>query len=202
MRQFLVADPVLALAERSGLLSAERLDPYAPPEGHSTPPREDTAARLVADGLLTPYQARLILGGWHRGFFISEKYKILESLGEGGMGRVYLCEQLILERMVAVKQLQLGADAVPGAVERFLREAVAVAALDHPNICRIYDADHSGEGPYLVMEYVDGVNLHQLIVRSGQLPPGRAANLVRQAALGLQHAHEKGLVHRDIKPAT
>ena len=190
-------DPFLELVAKSGLLAPERLAPFAAGPAVA---REQTAARLVAEGLLTPYQARLLLNGWYRGFFVADKYKILDLLGEGGMGRVYLCEQVVLRRLVAVKQLQMGSEAIPGASERFLREAVAVAALDHPNIARIYDADQGDGGPFLVMEAVDGVNLHQLTARLGRLPVARAAGLIRQAALGLQHAHERGLVHRDIKP--
>ena len=191
-------DPFLELVAKSGLLPPERLVRFAAPA--SPKPRDALAARLVADGLLTPYQARLLLNGWYRNFFIAEKYKILDLLGEGGMGRVYLCEQTVLERLVAVKQLQLDSEAIPGAAARFLREAVAVAALDHPNIARIHDADRCINGAFLVMEAVDGLNLHQLTARLGQLPVGRAAGLIRQAALGLQHAHERGLVHRDVKP--
>ena len=189
-------DPFLGLVAKSGLLAPERLARFAVADEA----REETAARLVAAGLLTPYQSRLLLNGWYRGFFVGEKYKILDVIGEGGMGRVYLCEQLVLERLVALKQLQVGSEAIPGAAERFLREAVAVAALDHPNIARIHDADRSDDGAFIVMEAVDGVNLHQLTAKLGRLPVARAAGLIRQAALGLQHAHERGLVHRDIKP--
>ena len=102
------ADPLLALVAHSGLLSADQLAPFAAGDG-PPPSRDALAARLVADKLLTPYQARMLLNGWYRGFFIADKFKILDSLGEGGMGRVFLCEQLLLERLVAVKQLQVGA---------------------------------------------------------------------------------------------
>ena len=201
MNASVAANTFLNLVNRSKLLSADQLAPYAPMAGsRAAADGAAVAARLVGDRLLTAYQAQLLLNGWFRDFFVADKYKVLDLLGEGGMGRVYLCEQLLLERLVAVKQLQTGADTIPGATERFLREAVAVAALDHPNICRIYDADRTADGLYLVGEYIDGANLHQVVARAGPLPPGRAANYVRQAALGLQHAHERGLVHRDIKP--
>ena len=194
-------EALLRLVGRSHLLSAEQLAPYAERlRRGASPTAESLAAQLQRDGLITPYQVRQLLLGRPRSLFLTEKYKVLDLVGEGGMGRVYLCEHLVLEKLVAVKVLALGDTPVPGALERFLREARAAAALDAPNIARTFDADFSPDGPFLVMEYVDGVNLHQLVAILGPLDVTRAAQYVRQAALGLQHAHERGLVHRDIKP--
>ncbi len=198
-----VSSPValLRLLERSHLLSAEQLAPYADQlRRGASPTAESLAAQLQRDGLLTPFQGRQLLLGRPRSLFLTEKYKVLDLVGEGGMGRVYLCEHLVLEKLVAVKVLAIGDAPVPGALERFLREARAAAALDAPNIARTFDADFAPDGPFLVMEYVDGVNLHQLVAILGPLDVARAAHYVRQAATGLQHAHERGLIHRDIKP--
>jgi phosphate ABC transporter phosphate-binding protein len=189
------ADSFLRLLDTSKLLPADLIDPY---RGTAQTPRQ-LADRLTADRLLTPFQAKQLLAGRHRGFFLTSKYKVLDQVGEGGMGRVLLCEHLILNKLVAVKLLT-GADDIPGARERFLREARALARLDHPHITRVFDVDATPTGPFLVMEYVDGTNLHQLVAQGGPVAPGRAAGFARMAALGLAHAHQNGLVHRDIKP--
>ena len=193
------AGELRALIVRSGLLAADRLDPYF---ADATDP-EAVARRLIADRLLTPFQARQLQKGRADGFFLTDKYKVLDLVGSGGMGKVYLCEHLILHRLVAVKLLQPPAD--PGSeagrsFERFYREARAVAALNDPNIIRVFDVDRSDGLPFMVMEYADGTNLHEIVRDHGPLAPVRAAEYVRQAALGLQHAHEVGLVHRDVKP--
>jgi eukaryotic-like serine/threonine-protein kinase len=160
---------------------------------------------LTDQGLLTPFQSRQLLAGKSRGFFLENKYKVLDLLGFGGMGQVFLCEHLMLQRLVAVKILQQAAlDSTTGgraiALERFVREARAIAALDHPNIVRVYDMERSGAVAFIVMEYVDGTNLHQIVTQTRPLAVDRAAHYVSQAAAGLQHAHEHGLVHRDVKP--
>src|SRR5262245_34154364 len=194
-----IATDLRALIERSGLLDPDKLDPYFAAAADPA----TAADRLVADRLLTPFQARQLKKGRADGFFLTEKYKILDLVGSGGMGKVYLCEHLILHRLVAVKLLQPPAD--PGSeaarsFERFYREARAVAALNDPNIIRVFDVDRVGANPFMVMEYADGTNLHDMVRAHSPLDPPRAAEYVRQAALGLQHAHEVGLVHRDIKP--
>ncbi len=193
-------DELFDVIDRSGLLTAEAVRPYRP-----TPGRPATAAailaRMTADGVITPFHAKHLAGGRYRGFFLTDKYKLLAHLGTGGMGHVYLCEHLLLHRLVAVKVLQTAAVAeAGGAVERFFREARAVAALDDPNIVRVFDMDRSATAPFMVMEYVDGATLHALVAAGGPMTIARAANYARQAALGLAHAHAAGLVHRDVKP--
>ena len=169
----------------------------------ATPTRTPLPSASLAERLLTPFQARQIQKGRIDGFFLTDKYKVLDFIGFGGMGQVYLCEHLILHRLVAVKLLQLaagsGTDAAR-AFDRFYREARAVAALSDPNIIRVFDVDRVGPRPFMVMEYADGTNLHDIVSKHGSLSPLRAADYIRQSALGLQHAHEVGLVHRDIKP--
>jgi serine/threonine protein kinase len=124
-----------------------------------------------------------------------------DLLGRGGMGAVYLAEHLELHRKVAIKVLVPGKDEDQRlALERFQREARAAAALDHPNIVRIFDVARHAETPYLVMEYVEGKTLQQILDKEGPIPYPTAAEHIAQAAAGLQHAYEKGFVHRDIKP--
>jgi serine/threonine protein kinase len=159
------------------------------------------ADALVAEGLITRFQADQMLRGRWRNFILGGKYTILEPLGAGGMGTVYLCSHRIMRRPVAVKVLPAGQADDPGAVERFQREAQAVAQLRHPNIVGAHDIDRDGKFHFLVMEYIDGVSLQELVKRRGPMDPERAAHYMHQAALGLQHAHEAGLVHRDVKPA-
>src|SRR5262249_16900543 len=114
---------------------------------------------------------------------------------------VFLCEHTVMRRRVAVKLLSPGHTGDPAAVARFHREARAVARLHHPNIVTAHDVDRDGNLHFLVMEYIDGPTLDQLVRQHGPLPWAQAADYVRQAALGLQHAHEHGLVHRDVKPS-
>ncbi|WP_162136291.1 phosphate ABC transporter substrate-binding protein PstS [Zavarzinella formosa] len=192
-----------SLIERSGLLSAQALAPYfgGPASGDSAASDEAAAERLVRDGLLTPYQSRQLFKGHFDEFFINGKYKMLGLIGAGGMGKVFLCEHLLLTRLVAIKMLQTGeSSSSASAVERFYREGRAVAALDHPNIVRVFDIDRIGSNPFMVLEYVDGSNLHDVVARAGALPADRAANYIRQVAAGLAQAHTAGLIHRDVKP--
>jgi serine/threonine protein kinase len=197
------APELLELVRKSGVLEGKRLDSYLEQVGAAgTLPSEPNklATMMVRDGILTHFQAeQFLMGKWRR--FCIGKYKVLEKLGSGGMGSVYLCEHKLMRRRVAVKILPTAKAEDPAALERFYREARAVAALDHPNIVRAYDIDQDDKLHYLVMEYVDGSNLQEILKRSGPLDPIRAAHYIRQSALGLQHAHEAaGLVHRDIKP--
>src|SRR5437764_11856617 len=105
-----------------------------------------------------------------------------------------------MRRRVAVKVLPAAKAEDPSALQRFYREARAVAALDHPNIVRAYDIDQDDKLHFLVMEYVDGSSLQEIVKKGGPMDILRSSHYVRQAAVGLQHAHESGLVHRDIKP--
>lgn len=158
------------------------------------------AEQLVAGGRLTRFQAdHLLRGKWLR-FFIGP-YKVLRPLGTGTAGAVYLCEHTRMRRQVAVKVLLAAAARKHSGLERFYREARAAAALDHPNIVHAFDVGRDDRLHYLAMEYVNGVNLAELVRAAGPLREARAAGYLRQAALGLGHAHEAGLVHRDLKPS-
>ena len=129
------------------------------------------------------------------------RYKILGLVGQGGMGAVYKAEHRLMERLVALKVISRSFTANPQAVERFRREVKAAAKLSHANIVTAHDAEQAGELHFLVMEFVEGVGLDRLVAKQGVPTVPQACGLIRQAALGLQHAHDKGMVHRDIKPA-
>src|SRR5215471_5678198 len=195
-------DEFLDLARKSGVVDDQRLDAYVQKlRAAGTLPTDlsKLAGLLIRDGLLTYFQAeQFLLGKWRR--FTIGKYKVLERLGSGGMGSVYLCEHKFMRRRVAVKVLPAAKAEDPASLERFYREARAAAALDHPNIVRAYDIDQDENLHFLVMEYVDGASLQEIIKKFGPMNLLFACHYTRQAAIGLQHAHEAGLVHRDIKP--
>lgn len=128
------------------------------------------------------------------------RYEILGLIGKGGMGDVYQARHRMMDRAVALKIIKPEFVCKPEAVSRFHREVKAAARLSHPNIVTSHDAEQADDVHYLVMEYVDGINLAQTVGKRGALPIADACDYVRQAAIGLQHAHEQGMVHRDIKP--
>jgi serine/threonine protein kinase len=188
----------LDLLKKSGLLAPDRVAALSDLGLPDDP--QKAANKLIAQGLLTRFQATQLLAGRHKGFRIGG-YVIKDMLGRGGMGAVYLAEHLELHRKVAIKILVPGRDEDQVlALERFIREARSAAALDHPNIVRIFDVARHNDVPYLVMEYVDGETLQQVLDRDGAVPYPIATEYVAQAAAGLQHAHEKGFIHRDVKP--
>jgi serine/threonine protein kinase len=194
---------LLELGYRSGLLDQETVEAVRTTwqETDTKPDNPEAfASALVTAGLLTRFQAEKLLAGRWRGFMIAGKYRLLERLGCGGMGTVYLCEHVLMSRRVAIKVLPPAMADEPASLARFYREARAAARLDHPNIVRAHDVDHEDKLHFIVLEFVDGCNLHDFVRKNGTLTPARAAHYIRQAALGLAHAHEAGLVHRDIKP--
>jgi serine/threonine protein kinase len=128
------------------------------------------------------------------------RYHLLQLLGTGGMGSVYRAQHRLMERSVALKVINPNLGKKPAMVERFQREVKAAARLTHAHIVTAHDAEQAGDTHFLVMEFVDGVSLAQRVQQGGRLPVAEACTYVRQAALGLQHAFERGMVHRDIKP--
>jgi hypothetical protein len=127
-------------------------------------------------------------------------YEIKRELGRGGMGVVYLAHNILMGRDEVLKVMGRQIMERPGVLDRFLREIRAVAKLRHPNIVTAYHATRVGENIVFAMEYVEGLDLYRMVKAKGALPVCHACNFVYQAAVGLQHAHEEGLVHRDIKP--
>ena len=187
------------VVRRSGIVDPSRLEDLAARVDLAAEDVPEASKELVALGLVTTFHARQLLKGRYRGFALG-KYLVLEQLGEGGMGKVFLCVHMIMRRLVAVKILARELANDPGTVERFQREARAVAALDHPNIVRAHDMDQEGEVHFIVMEYVDGISLHDLIRKRGPLDVASACHYIRQAAIGLQQVMDSRMIHRDIKP--
>ena len=161
---------------------------------------EALADFLIGEKLLTRWQCGMLLKGKYKGFFLG-KYKLLEHLQTGGMSTVYLAEHVRMRQRRAVKVLPPNRVNDSSYLERFFLEAQAAGALRHPNIVEAYDADTEGNHHYLVMEYVEGLDIQRMVKQDGPLDYEKTADFVRQAAIGLAHAHKVGLIHRDIKPA-
>lgn len=161
---------------------------------------QEYAKHLVRQKIISLYQAKKILANRTHELVIGS-YVVVDKLGEGGMGKVYKAIQTRMKRLVALKVVKASLLKNEIALKRFQREMKAASSLAHPNIIRVFDADQIGDRYYLAMEYIEGPDLSRLVKENGPLDIGTACSLVRQTALGLQHAHEMGIVHRDIKPS-
>lgn len=157
------------------------------------------AQALVQRRFLTEWQALQLLEG-RQAFFLG-KYKLLDRIGSGGMGSVFKAMHCQTGELVALKVVQQDRLQNPANLVRFEREIQAVAMLKHPNVVTALEADRVGDFHFLVMEYVDGRDLNRWIKEYRNLPIAWSCECIRQAALGLEHARQMGLVHRDIKPA-
>jgi len=195
-----VAD-FLAVLAKSGLVEEARISDLA--AGWPEPDAElpDALPQAFIDaGLLTHWQVEQLRKGKHRGFMLG-KYRLLRLLGAGGMSSVYLAENTTLRQEVAIKVLPVKRVEQSSFLARFEREARTAFRLGHQNLARAFDLDQAGSIHFIVMEYIDGIDLHAKVKHEGPLEIREALELIRQAALGLHYAHEEGLVHRDIKPA-
>ncbi|MDR0705624.1 MAG: serine/threonine protein kinase [Planctomycetaceae bacterium] len=195
----------LDLLRRSGLVDSVKLDEaLASIESEATEGQLDevqyVASALVKRYLLTVWQVKQLLKKRYRGFFLRQ-YKILGHLGSGGMSSVYLAEHTLMQRRVAVKVLPRKRLEKSIYLERFIREAQAIASLDHANIVRAYDIDHEGDLHYIVMEYFPGENLQKIIEKEGKITFARIVNILRQVSGALAYAHAVGVIHRDVKPS-
>jgi len=194
-------DEFLQVVRRSGLVQEDRLLATVEPWiGHAGLPPEPMLKALTDSELLTRWQIEQLLKGRYKGFTLG-KYRLLKLLGAGGMSSVYLAEHATLKSKAAVKVLPVKRVDQTSYLARFEREARQSARLNHPNIVRTFDLDTAGSIHFIAMEYIDGIDLHAKVKRDGPLPVREAAEYIRQAALGLQHAHEEGLIHRDVKAA-
>jgi serine/threonine protein kinase len=155
------------------------------------------AERLVAEGRLNPWQVDQLRQG--RTKFTLGPYRVLDTLGAGGMGHVFKAEHELLGRVEAVKVLPRN-KTTPEAIAGFRHEIRAQAQLDHPNLVRVSYADRDGDTYFFVTEFIDGIDLRRLVRRHGALAEPLAAAVVAQAALAIDYAHRRGLVHRDVKP--
>ena len=202
------AEKFLDYVERSGLVEKDQLsqtldalkqsDPAAWEDG------ERMAERLIEAKLLTRWQCDSLLKGKYKRFFLGQ-YKLQGHLGTGGMSSVYLGEHTIMHCPRAIKVLPAGRVDDSSYLARFIQEARAAAQLNHPNIVQTFDIGEDNGTHYIVMEYVEGRDLQNIVKdlkeTSSPMDFDVAANYLRQAAEGLGYAHRKGLIHRDIKPA-
>jgi eukaryotic-like serine/threonine-protein kinase len=181
----------LETARKSNQLDNGRLDAFLATQQDLPADPRKLAALLIRQGVITTFQAEQFLLGKYKGFHLGG-YRIIERIGAGGAGTVYLAEHEMMRRRAAIKVLPTPLAEDPAIVERFRIEAQAVATLDHPNVVHLYDFRQENRLYYIVMEYVDGPNLQQVLSRKGPLAPALACEYTRQAAHGF---------HRDVKPA-
>lgn len=158
------------------------------------------ARQAVARNWLTPFQVNQLFLGRASDLVLGQ-YLLLERLGEGAMGQVFKVRHRLLHWVAALKVIRRRYVSNDDVVRRFCQEIQAMARLSHPNVVYEFDAGCIDDTYFIVMEYVEGTDLSRLVRERGALPWSRAVNYVYQAALGLQHAHERGMIHRDIKPS-
>jgi serine/threonine protein kinase len=193
-------ETLLAILQRMQVLTPQEAQEVARELGpHFTDP-VDLAHYLAENSWLTDYQVRLLFTERWEELAIGP-YVVLDRLGEGGASEVLKAWDTVRGRPVALKVLRRHLSDHNTALREFQRELQTVARLSHPNIIKIYEADQLGALHYFTMEYVEGLDLDRHVRQSGPLPINQACDCIRQAAQGLQHAHQLGLVHRDIKPA-
>jgi serine/threonine protein kinase len=186
------------LVTHEELLSAEQAIIDSPPESEEqTGPEQQLASQLVQMEILTKYQSDQLIKG--RTKFRLGPYIVTDFLGHGGMGQVFKAIHSVMGRESAVKVLPLN-KSTPYAITNFIREIRTQAQLDHPHLVRAYDAGHDEDVHFLVTEFVPGTDLRQLVRSQGALSVKQAASVIMQAALGLEYAHQQGLIHKDVKP--
>lgn len=199
------SEKFLRMVAKSGLVESEKVDKLEEKIrekcGGELPKDPKKVARAFKkQGLITDWHIEKLMGGKYKGFFLG-KYKLLGHIGTGGMSSVYLAEHMRMHDRRAIKVLPKARVKDSTYLARFQLEAKAIASLNHPNIVLAYDIDNDGDVHYIVMEYIDGLDLQALVKRDGPLDPSTAADWVAQAARGLEHAHTNGVIHRDVKPA-
>ncbi|MEO1619267.1 MAG: serine/threonine-protein kinase, partial [Planctomycetota bacterium] len=161
---------------------------------------ERLAEGMVNADLITPWQSRKLLSGKGKGFFLGN-YKLLRPLGKGGMGVVFLAQHSVMNRLMALKILPAEASKDARRIERFKEEARASAKLEHPNIVQAFDFSEADGKLFIVMEYIEGIDLHRAVARDGVMSPAESLDAMIQTTDALAHAHQRGIVHRDIKPS-
>lgn len=188
-----------ALLAQVHLLEPAQLKEIATDLRSRFPEPRALASELLRRDWLTPFQVNQLFKG-HGGNLLLGSYVLLQRLGEGGMGEVFKARNWKLGKIVAIKVIRQERLNDSDLLRRFQREVRAAAQLNHPNVVHAHDCDEAGGKHFLVLEYVDGIDLARYVKKHGPLPEAQACDLIRQAALGLQHAFENGLVHRDVKP--
>jgi serine/threonine-protein kinase len=197
-----VPPELLPLIRRSAILMDRQFEELRAKVSSGEYPSETRALaeRLVAERILTEFQARRLLRNKTHGLIVG-RYVILERLGAGGRGRVFQAQHRLMGRLVALKIIAPEIASRASSIARFYREMRLIGRLDHPNVIRAFDADQVGDLLYIVMEYVAGRSLDHVLEDRGALPAAEVVDYMAQAARGLAHAHQRGIVHRDVKPA-
>lgn len=195
------AESFITLLEKSGLLSARQVAKVRQTfdVGESTTGQE-LAREMVRKRVLTPFQAERLLEGRYRGFLV-EHYRIREILGVGGMGCVFIAEDSESGKKIALKILSNQHATDAGMLARMQLEAWAGMKINHPNVVRTHRIGSTGAVNFIVMDLLRAISLHEMVALGGPVRPDMACDMFRQAALGLQAAHELDIIHRDIKPA-
>ena len=191
-------DSFFEVLTKSRMLDAGRLAEAQQSTRQLTEPTV-IARRLVTDGVLSRWQATQILAGQDSQYL--GKYKLLDELESTATSRVYLAEHTDMDRRVALKTLPRQQNSDTAATRDFQQTVAAISSLNHPNINHIYDVDQADGNYYLIMEHSQGRTLQEIVDSDGPLDFAAAAEYVRQAAMGLKHAHRNGIVHRDVQPA-
>jgi serine/threonine protein kinase len=192
-----MASGLLTKEELHEALSALCLDERARDNTALEVKETELASKLVEMGRINRWQMTQLLAGRTR--FTLKDYRIVDSLGRGGMAEVYKAEHMIMSRVVALKVLPRS-KTTPEAIARFRREIQAQSQLDHENLVRAFDAGHEGNVHFLVTEFVPGTDLRRRIRATKRLSQQAAAAIICQVARALEHAHSRGLIHRDVKP--
>ena len=191
-------EALVSAIQKSGLLSADALEKVRAAAAKTSDPKI-VVRDLLKDGTLTKWQAGQLLHGYHQ--LTLGKYKLLDQLSSSPTGRVYLVEHSQMARRHTLKVLAKRLASNPQAVKQFLTAAQNACNLDHRNISHVYDVNQEGDRHYVVMDHIEGETLEQLIARSGPVKLPQALDFIAQAAEGLAHAHDNGVVHGDLKPA-
>ncbi|MBY0523649.1 MAG: serine/threonine protein kinase [Gemmataceae bacterium] len=185
---------------QSRLIEPSQLDPaLAELQSRASDPK-GFIQELIRRDLLTPFQANQIVQNGGRDLVLGP-YILQAKIGEGVMGQLYKARHRLMNRLVALKVIRPELLAQPAAVEKFYHDTMAAGQLAHANIVHAYDSGPIGNTHFFAMEFVEGVDLERLVQQSGPLQVSVACDFIRQTALGLQHAFERGLLHRDVKPS-
>jgi len=193
-------EQLITQLDESGVLSAEEITDFLQTRSAEVESAEELGNLLVKHKKVTRLQVELIYQGKGKLLQLGN-YVLLDKIGSGGMGDVYLAQHRRMQRKVALKLLPTVMAAHVQTTQRFQREVQAAAKLSHPNIVTAHDADEAQGTHYLVMEFVEGIDLSALVKKQGVLSVEQALDYILQAARGLEYAHQEGIVHRDIKPS-